>query len=104
MVFHSLLYQIGDPRFTSRFWPSLQYALGTKLRFSTTFHPQTNGKSERTIQILEDMLRTCVMELYGSWDKYLPLMEFTYNNSYHSSLGMAPYEALYSRKCRTPVY
>ena len=92
-----------DPRFTSRFWPSLQHALGTKLRFSTAFHPQTDGQSERTIQILEDMLRTYVMELHGSWDKYLPLMEFAYNNNYHSSLGMAPYEALYGRKCSTPV-
>ena len=65
-----------DPRFTSRFWPSLQHALGTKLRFSTAFHPQTDGQSERTIQTLEDMLRTCVIELQGSWDKHLPLMEF----------------------------
>ena len=65
-----------DPRFTSRFWPSLQHALGTKLKFSTAFHPQTDGQSERTIQTLEDMLRTSVMELQGSWDKYVPLMEF----------------------------
>ena len=77
-----------DPRFTSRFWPSLQYTL----RFSTAFHPQTDGQLERTIQTLEDMLRTCVIELQGSWDKHLPLMEFAYNNTFHSSLGMAPYE------------
>ena len=92
-----------DPRFTSRFWPSLQRAMGTKLKFSTSFHPQTDGQSERIIQILEDMLRACVMEFKGSWDKHLPLMEFSYNNSYHTSLGMAPYEALYGRRCRTPV-
>ena len=92
-----------DPRFTSRFWPSLQHALGTKLRFSTVFHPQTDGQSERKIQKLEDMLRTCVMELQDSWDKHLPLMEFSYNNTFHSSLGMALYEALYGRKCRTLI-
>ena len=55
-----------DPRFTSRFWPSLQNALGTKLHFSTAFHPQTDGQSERTIQTLEDMLRACVLEFRGS--------------------------------------
>ena len=93
----------GDPRFTSRFWPSLQNALGTKLHFSTAFHPQTDGQSERTIQTLEDMLRACVLEFRGSWDTHLPLMEFAYNNSYQASIGMAPYEALYGRKCRTPV-
>ena len=92
-----------DPRFTSWFWPSLQNALGTRLHFSTAFHLQTDGQSERTIQILEDMLRACVMEFRGSWDTYLPLMEFAYNNSYQASIGMAPYEALYGRKCRTPV-
>ena len=92
-----------DPRFTSRFWPSLQIALGTRLYFSTTFHPQTDGQSERTIQTLEDMLRACVMEFKGSWDTHLALMEFAYNNSYQASIEMAPFEALYGRKCRTPV-
>ena len=93
-----------DPRFTSRFWESLQRALGTKLHFSTAFHPQTDGQSERTIQTLEDMLRACVLEFQGSWDQYIALMEFSYNNHYHSSIGMAPYEALYGRKCRCPLY
>ena len=92
-----------DPRFTSRFWPSLQAALGTRLHFSTTFHPQTNGQLERTIQTLEDMLRSCVMEFKGSWDTHLALMEFAYNNGYQASIEMAPFEALYGRKCRTPV-
>ena len=92
-----------DPRFTSRFWKQLQRALGTKLNFSTAFHPQTDGQSERTIQTLEDMLRACVIEFTGGWDEHLPLIEFAYNNSYHSSIEMAPYEALYGRKCRTPV-
>ena len=92
-----------DPRFTSRFWGSLQEALGTKLRFSTSFHPQTDGQSERVIQILEDMLRACIMEFEGSWDKHLALIEFAYNNIYQSSIGMPPYEALYGRKCRTPL-
>ena len=92
-----------DPRFTSRFWPSLQRALGTRLHFSTTFHPQTDGQFERTIQTLEDMLRAYVLEFKGSWDRCLPLMEFAYNNSYQSSIEMTPYEALYGRKCRTPL-
>ena len=91
-------------RFTSKFWKKLQSALGTRLNFNTTFHPQTDGQSERLIQVLEDMLRGCVMEFIGSWDRYIPLIEFTYNNSYQSSIGMAPYEALYGRRCRTPVY
>ena len=92
-----------DPRFTSRFWESLHKALGTKLRLSSAYHPQTDGQSERTIQSLEDLLRACVLEHSGSWDQFLPLIEFTYNNSFHSSIGMAPYEALYGRKCRTPL-
>ncbi|KAG8481481.1 hypothetical protein CXB51_026332 [Gossypium anomalum] len=93
-----------DPRFASRFWKKLQKALGTKLSFSTAFHLQTDGQLERVIQVLEDMLRCCVLEFQRSWEKYLPLVEFAYNNSYHSSLKMAPYEALYGRKCRTPLY
>ncbi|TYH01630.1 hypothetical protein ES288_A09G074600v1 [Gossypium darwinii] len=93
-----------DPRFTSRFWKKLQEALGMKLNFSTAFHPQTDGQSKRVIQILEDMLRCCVLEFEGSWEKYLPLVEFAYNNSHQSSIKMAPYEALYGRKCRTPLY
>ena len=71
-----------DPRFTSRFWPSLQTILGTKLKFSIAFHLQTDGQSKRTIQILEDMLRSCVMEFKGNWDEHLPLAKFAYNNSY----------------------
>ena len=93
-----------DPRFTSHFWGSLQKALGTKLHFSTAFHPQTDGQSEKTVQTLEEMLRACVVEFQGTCDKYITLMEFAYNNQYHSSIGMAPYEALYGRKCRSPVH
>jgi len=92
-----------DPRFTSKFWRSLQEALGTKLHFSTAYHPQTDGQTERINQILEDMLRACVLELKGNWDAYLPLAEFAYNNSYQSSICMAPFEALYGRKCRSPL-
>ena len=92
-----------DPRFTSRFWSSLQDAMGTRLRFSTAFHPQTDGQSKRTIQTLENMLRACVIEFKGSWDTHLSLMEFAYNNSYQSSISMAPFKALYGRKCRTLV-
>lgn len=93
-----------DPRFNSRFWKQFQECLGTKLKMSTAYHPQTDGQSERTIQTIEDMLRTCALDFKGSGDKHLPLVEFSYNNSYHASIGMPPYEALYGRKCRSPVY
>ena len=93
-----------DPRFTSRFWKELQSALDTRLNFSTAFYPQTDGQSKRLIQVLEDMLRGCVMEFPGSWDRYIPLMEFSYNNSYQASIGTTPYEVLYGLRCRTPVY
>ncbi|KAJ9551973.1 hypothetical protein OSB04_016018 [Centaurea solstitialis] len=92
-----------DVRFTSRFWERFHSELGTKLHFSTAYHPQTDGQSERTIQTLEDMLRACVLDFGGSWDTYLPLAEFSYNNSYHSSIGMPPFEMLYGRRCRTPI-
>ncbi|GJU09892.1 putative reverse transcriptase domain-containing protein [Tanacetum coccineum] len=92
-----------DGRFTSRCWQTMQKALGTRLDMSTAYHPQTDGQSERTIQTLEDMLRACVIDFGGSWDVHLPLAEFSYNNSYHSSIRCAPFEALYGRKCRSPV-
>ncbi|GJW48287.1 putative reverse transcriptase domain-containing protein, partial [Tanacetum coccineum] len=78
-------------------------ALGTNLDMSTAYHPQTDGQSERTIQTLEDMLRACVIDFGSSWDRHLPLVEFSYNNSYHASIKAAPYEALYGRKCRSLV-
>nr|GEV43889.1 putative reverse transcriptase domain-containing protein [Tanacetum cinerariifolium] len=90
-----------DSLFTSRFWVSLQKALGTQLDLSTTYHPETDGQSERTIQTLEDMLRSCVIDFGSSWDKHLPLVEFSYNNSYHASIKTASFEALYGRKCRS---
>ncbi|KAI5339250.1 hypothetical protein L3X38_018522 [Prunus dulcis] len=92
-----------DARFTSRFWKCLQEAMGTRVQFSTAFHPQTDGQSERTIQTLEDMLRSCVLQMKDSWDTHLALVEFAYNNSYQASIKMAPYEALYGRQCRTPI-
>ena len=92
-----------DTKFVSRFWTTLQSSMGTQLRFSTAYHPQTDGQSERTIQTLEDMLRACVLDFKKDWDDSLPLCEFSYNNGYHSSIGMAPFEALYGRRCRTPV-
>ncbi|GJW92301.1 putative reverse transcriptase domain-containing protein [Tanacetum coccineum] len=92
-----------DSLFTSRFWKSLQEAMGTQLDMSTAYHPETDGQSERTIQTLEDMLRACVIDFGGSWDRHLPLVEFSYNNSYHASIKAAPFEALYGRKCRSPV-
>ena len=92
-----------DLRYTSRFRGKLQEALGTRLNFSTAFHPQTDGQSEKVILILEDMLRSCAIDCEGSWDRHIPLVEFVYNNSFQSSIGMAPYEALYGRNCRTPL-
>ena len=93
-----------DPRFTTNFWKSFQRSMGTQLMMSTIFHPQTNGQSERTIQVLEDMLRACFLVLKGSWEKHLPLVEFAYNNSYQASIQMTPYEALYGRPCLSPIF
>ncbi|GJZ21371.1 putative reverse transcriptase domain-containing protein, partial [Tanacetum coccineum] len=92
-----------DSYFTSRFWQSLQKALGTRLDLSTSYHPETDGQSERTIQTLEDMIRACAIDFGGNWDTHLPLVEFSYNNSYHLRVKCAPFKALYGRKCRTPI-
>ncbi|GJT28073.1 putative reverse transcriptase domain-containing protein [Tanacetum coccineum] len=90
-----------DGRFTSQFWKSLNKSLGTQLDMSTTYHPQTNGQSERTIQTLEDMLRACMIDFGKGWDRHLPLVEFSYNNSYHASIKAAPFEDLYGRNPRS---
>nr|GFB46684.1 putative reverse transcriptase domain-containing protein [Tanacetum cinerariifolium] len=92
-----------DPRFASRFWRILQKALGTSLDMSTAYHPETDGQSERTIQTLEDMLRACVIDFGKGWVNHFPLVEFSYNNSYHASIKAASFKALYGRKCRSPV-
>ena len=92
-----------DLSFTSRFGHSLQKAMGTNLSFSIAFHPQTNGKSKRIIQVLEDPLRALTLDLKGNWDAYLPLVKFAYNNSFQASIGMAPFEGLYGMKCRSPI-
>ncbi|GKF95688.1 reverse transcriptase domain-containing protein, partial [Tanacetum coccineum] len=92
-----------DPRFASNVWRSLQNALGTNLDMSSVYHPQTDEQSERTIQNLEDMLHACVINFGKGWVNHLPLVEFSYNNSYHASIKAAPFEALYGRKCRSPV-
>jgi hypothetical protein len=91
-------------QFTSHFWGKLHESMDTKWNFSSAYHPQTDGQIERTNQILEDMLRACALKHGGSWDKCLSYAEFSYNNSYQASLKMAPFEALYGRKCRTPLY
>ena len=90
-----------DPRFTSRFWYSLQNSMGTKLNFNTAFHLQTDGQSKIVFQILEDLLRACVLDLKGNWDDHFPLVKFAYNNSFQSSIVMAPFEGLYGR-CNDP--
>ncbi|GJZ30354.1 putative reverse transcriptase domain-containing protein [Tanacetum coccineum] len=103
---HGILVSIicdRDPRFASIFWRSLQKALGTNLDMSTAYHPQTDGQRKRTIQTLKDMLRACVINFGNGWVKHFPLVEFSYNNSYHASIKTAPFEALYGRKCRSPV-
>nr|GEV11692.1 putative reverse transcriptase domain-containing protein [Tanacetum cinerariifolium] len=94
---------IKQKLFTSLFWQALHKALGTRFDMSTVYHPETGGQSERTIQTLEDMLRAYVIDFGKSWDRHLPLVEFSYNNSYHTSIKAAPFEALYGRKCRSPV-
>nr|GEY36389.1 putative reverse transcriptase domain-containing protein [Tanacetum cinerariifolium] len=90
-----------DGRFTSLFWQALHKALGTRLDMRTAYHPETDGQSERTIQTLEDMLRACVIDFGKGWDRHLPLVEFSYNNSYYTSIKAAPFEALYGR--RSPI-
>jgi hypothetical protein len=91
------------PQFVSKFWKELRKSLGTKLLHSSAYHPQTSGQTERVKQILEDMLRACVLEFPQKWDDCLPIAEFSYNNSYQESIKMAPFEALYGRRCRTPL-
>jgi len=91
------------PQFTARFWECLHEQIGTHLVRSSAYHPQTAGQTERVNQILEDLLRACALSSKGSWVKWLPLAEFSYNNSYQESIKMAPFEALYGRKCRTPL-
>ena len=86
-----------------RFWESLQKGLGTTLHFSLADHSQTDGQTERTNQTLEDILHACVLDFGKDWEKHLPVCEFAYNKSYHSSVGMTPFEALYGRKCRIPI-
>jgi transposase InsO family protein len=88
-------------QFTSHFWQQLHEALGTHLKFSSAYHPQTDGQTERTNQILKDMLRACVLQDQSGWDKRLPYAEFSYNNNYQASLKMSPFQALYGRSCRT---
>jgi hypothetical protein len=90
-------------QFIAQFWEQLQHALGTKLIRSSAYHPQTDGQTERVNQILEDMLRACALQYDKNWDKCLSLAEFSYNNCYQASIKMAPFEALYGRRCRTPL-
>ncbi|WVZ63285.1 hypothetical protein U9M48_012927 [Paspalum notatum var. saurae] len=91
------------PQFTARFWKSLHEALGTKLDYSTAYHPQTDGQTERVNQLLEDLLRACVLTYGPNWEDSLLFAEFSYNNSYQASIGMSPFQALYGRQCRTPL-
>jgi hypothetical protein len=90
-------------QFVSKFWRSLHQALKTHLDYSSTYHPQTNGQTERVNQVLEDMLRACVLVYGKCWEDSLAFAEFSYNNGYHASVKKAPFEVLYGRKCRTPL-
>jgi transposase InsO family protein len=104
---HGVLKKIVSDRgtqFTSKFWERLHETLDTELCFSSTYHPQTDGQTERFNQILEDMLRACALQYGRSWDKSLPYAEFSYNNSYQESLKMTPFEMLYGHRCRTPLF
>jgi hypothetical protein len=91
-------------QFTSKFWEKLHESMDTKLNFSSAYHSQTDGQTERANQILEDMLKACALKYGKSWDKSLPYVDFSYNNSYQASIEMAPFEALYGRQCRTPLF
>jgi transposase InsO family protein len=104
---HDVLKKIVSDRgtqFTSHFWQQLHETLGTHLKFSSAYHPQTDGQTERTNQILEDMLRACVLQDKLGWDKRLPYAEFSYNNNYQVNLRMSQFQALYGRNCRTPLH
>jgi hypothetical protein len=104
---HGVLKKIMSDRgtqFTLKFWDRLHETLNTQLRFSSSYHPQSDGQTERVNQILEDMLRACGFQYGSSWDKSLPYAEFSYNNSYQESLKMAPFEILYGRRCQTPLF
>nr|GFA44744.1 putative reverse transcriptase domain-containing protein [Tanacetum cinerariifolium] len=92
-----------DARFASNFWRSLQNALGTRLDMSTAYHPETDGQSERAIQTFKDMLRACAIDFGKGWVNHLPLVEFSYDNSYHASIKATTFESLYGRKCRSPI-
>ena len=108
---HGIILSIISDRgaqLTSHFWKAFQKGVGIQVKLSTTFHPQTNGQVELTIQTLDDMLRACVIDFSvidfkGSWDDHLPLIEFSYNNRYHSSISMGRFEAFYGRRCRSLV-
>jgi transposase InsO family protein len=91
-------------QFTSKFWERLHETLDTQLRFSSSYHPQTDGQTERVNQILEDMLRACALQYGRSWEKSLPYAKFSYNNSYQECLKMALFEMLYGQRCRTPLF
>jgi hypothetical protein len=90
--------------FTSKFWEKLHESMDTKLNFSSAYHPQTDGQTERVNHIREDMLRACALKDNQSWDKCLLYAEFSYNNCYQESMKMTPFEFLYGRKCRTPLF
>jgi hypothetical protein len=92
-----------DPKFTSKFWKGLFKGLGTNLNFNTTYHPESDGQTERVNQVIEDMLRMYVVDKPYKWEDYLHLLKFAYNNGYQASLKMIPFEALYGRKCNTPI-
>jgi hypothetical protein len=104
---HGVLKKIVSDRgtqLTLMFWERLHETLDTQLRFSSAYHPQTDGQTEKINQILEDMLRACALQYGRSWDKSLSYTMFSYNNSYQESLKMAPFEMLYGRRCRTPLF
>jgi hypothetical protein len=103
---HGIPWKIVSDRgtlFTSKFWMSLQQAIGTKLDFSTAYHPQSDGQTERVNKVLEDLLRACVLTYARNWESSLPYVEFSYNNSYKASIKMSSFETLYGRKCQAPL-
>jgi hypothetical protein len=103
-VYRRRSFRIEDNNLPPDFRKKFLENMDTKLKFSSAYHPRTDGQTERTNQVLEDMLRACALQHGSSWDKSLPYDEFSYNNSYQARLKMSPFEALYGKKCRTPLY
>jgi hypothetical protein len=102
-VIPKTIVSVRDPKFTSNFWKGLFKGFETNLNFSTTYHPKSDGQIERVNQVIEDILSMYVIDKPFKWEYYVHLLDFSYNNGYQTSLKMIPFEALYGKRCNTPV-